>query len=324
MEKLFKDIIDVYGVSGREAKIRRFLSNEIKDLGYDILEDKMGNLIVRINKEDKNKNNFMISAHMDTIGVISTYIEEDGKIRIGSIGDFHVKEMCNTIVVFENGTLGRTSIDKDGEKIEDMFIDIGSDNREEVLKSVKEGDVAFFKGETLNQDTLLLSPNLNNRVGCYVLLKTLKEIAEDNEVKERLNKLENNIYLVFTTQHNLNSRGARATTHSVNPQKALVIDVEEGLKLGEEIGIKIMDKNLIIHDEIRDMVEDAAKRNNIKLKGITSKTQSDGGAIQLNGLGAKVGVVTIPCKYKNTNEEMISMTDVENLIKLVKDIILNS
>lgn len=324
MEKLFKDIIDTYGVSGREGKIRRFLSKEIKDLGYDILEDNMGNLIVIINKEDKNKDNFMISAHMDTIGVISTYIEENGKIRIGSIGDFNVKEMCNSIVVFENGTLGRTSIDKDGEKIEDMFIDIGADNREEVLKSVKEGDVAFFNGETLNKDKLLLSPNLNNRAGCYVLLKILKDIAEDNKMKEEINKLQNNSYIVFTTQHNLNSRGARATTHSVNPKKALVIDVEEGLKLGEELGLKIMDKSLIIHDEIRDMIEESAHKNNIKLKGITSKTQSDGGVIQQHGLGAKVGVVTIPCKYKNTNEEMISMTDVDNLIRLVKDIILNS
>ncbi|MEW8955512.1 M42 family peptidase [Clostridium sp.] len=325
MDLLLEKLIKTYGVSGRENKIRDVIKDKLISLGIEFKIDAMGNIITTLTKSS-NKKTFALCSHMDTIGIIATYIEDNGFIRCGAIGDFNLREFQGGIAEFENGTKGRIAMEKSSDEIGDMFIDIGVSSREEALRYVEEGDVAFLKGEIIQMNNIIMGPSLNNRIGCYILLKVLENIKDI----KALESSPYNITFVFTTQHNLGGRGARALTHGVMPDYALVIDGEESgdyigskgdLKLSEGLGMKIMDKNLIINDEIKDILEEVKEKNNIKIKKITSYSITDGGIIQREGKGCKTASMAFPCRYVNSSEEMVSLIDIEEGVKLIEGLL---
>jgi len=61
------------------------------------------------------------------------------------------------------------------------------------------GDVACFVGDAVLQGDTVISKALDNRSGCAVVVKAIKE----------LKKTDNEIYFVFTVQEEVGLRGAK-------------------------------------------------------------------------------------------------------------------
>ena len=332
MDILLDKLIKAFGVSGHEDEVKRVIEKEVETMGFNIKEDNMGNLIVKITEESlENKEKFMLCAHMDTIGIIANYIDDNGFIRVGALGNFEASNMVNNFVTFENGTIGRICSGKKGSDMEDLFIDLGVKGREEALNLVKEGNVAKFNGAVLEIGDNIVAPYMDNRVGVYILLKVLKDICEKaKENKEYIKTLDKEYYFVFSTQNKLGARGARAAAYNINPDGAIVIDVEGAfdypngngnISLGKGPIIKVIDRTLIVHHEIKDMLEKAATKSDIKTQYLVGEEGTDGGTIHKEGSGVKTGVLSVPCRYIHTNEEMINLKDLNNSIKLVSELI---
>lgn len=312
MDNILKELLEAYGVSGNEESVRSIIKRELSSLSTSIFEDKMGNLIVKFGEGGQK---LMLCAHMDQIGVIVTYIEESGLIRVGSIGDFDAEDVANSMVRFKNGTVGRICRSKD-----DMFVDIGASNKADVLNKIKEGDTACITGpiQELNENRII-APNLDNRIGCYVLLKLAKEIKTEGR----------EVYLVFSTQEELGARGSRAAAFAIDPDICIVLDVE---KAGDVIGgegnvklaagpvIKVIDRTLIMHHEVKEMLESAAAESNLEVQYSVSAGKSDGGSIHKERSGIKTGELSIPIRYKHSRAEMVSLKDVEAAVKLMSNI----
>jgi tetrahedral aminopeptidase len=317
MDIMLERLLTSFGVSGHEKEVRKVIIDELKNSKCDIREDKLGNLIVRIGE---GKQKFMICAHMDQIGVIITYIEDNGFIRVGSLGDFKCADIVHNFVRFENGIIGKIGTSKDNPEIGDLFIDIGKGSREEVIKLVHEGEVACFIGHAVGLDNRIVSPGLDNRVGCYILLRIIKEIKEVNA----------EIYFVFSSQAELGGRGARAASFSIEPDYCIVVDLEAAedyiggkgnIKIGRGPIVTIIDKSLIIHHEIKKLIENAANERNIELQYALSDRVSDGGAIHKEKTGVKTGVISVPCRYNHSISEMVCLEDVEKTIELLKGLL---
>ena len=267
----------------------------------------------------------------DLADVEFAIMETTGDIKVGSLGNFEASNMVNNFVTFENGTIGRICSGKKDSDIEDLFIDLGVKGREEALKLVKEGNVAKFNGAILEIGDNIVAPYMDNRVGLYILLKVLKEICEKaKENKNYIKTLDKEYYFVFSTQNKLGARGARAATYNINPDCAIVIDVEGAfdypggkgnISLGNGPIIKVMDRTLIVHHEIKDMLEKAATKADIKTQYSVGEESTDGATIHKEGSGVKTGVLSVPCRYIHTNEEMINLKDLNNSIKLVLELI---
>lgn len=312
MDNILKELLETYGVSGNEEAVRDVIKRELSDLDCTIHEDKMGNLIAKLGQGEQK---LMICAHMDQIGVIATYIEESGLIRVGSVGDFSIEDNANSMIRFKNGTVGRLCRSKD-----DMYADIGASNKEEVLSKIKEGDTACFIGSIQEfSGDKIIAPNLDDRIGCYILLKLAKEIkAKGRE-----------IYIVFSTQEELGARGSRAAAFAIDPDTCVVVDVE---KAGDVIGgegnvklaagpvIKVIDRTLIMHHEVKEMLESAAAESNLEVQYSVSAGKSDGGSIHKERSGIKTGELSIPIRYKHTGAEMVSLKDVNAALKLLSNI----
>ncbi|MBW9158841.1 M42 family metallopeptidase [Clostridium tagluense] len=314
MDIMLQKLVGAFGVSGHEDEVRAVIREELKDINCDIKEDKMGNLIVKVGSGAQK---IMFSAHMDEIGLIATYIEDNGFVRVSNIGGIHASEIVHNFVVFKNGIMGKVGAAKSEPKIEDLFIDLGVSSREEALKKIKEGDTACLLSDFMEVEDKIISPCLDDRIGCYVLLRMIKEIKETKS----------ELYFVFSTQEELGGRGARAAAYTVNPDYCIVLDTQEAgdyigaegkLELGKGPIIKIKDRTLIMHHEIKEMLENAAQRSVVKVQYGVSNGSTDGGNIHKENGGIRTGVISIPCRYTHSISEMISMEDVEDTIKLLK------
>ncbi len=323
MDIMLQKLVSAFGVSGREEEVRRVIREELMDIDCDIKEDKMGNLIVKLGEdesENSGANKIMFCAHMDEIGLIATYIEDNGFVRVSNIGEIHASQIVHNFVVFQNGVMGKIASSKSEPKIEDLFIDLGVASREEALKKIKEGDTACLLSDGMEVDDKIISPCLDDRIGCYILLRMIKEIKETK----------NQLYFVFSTQEELGGRGARAAAYTVQPDYCIIIDTQETgdyigaegkLELGKGPIIKVKDRTLIMHHEIKEMLEQAAEKSMVKTQYGISQGSTDGGNIHKENGGIKTGVLSIPCRYTHSISEMISMKDVEDTITLLKELI---
>jgi putative aminopeptidase FrvX len=324
MFDLINRLTDSFGVSGNEEGIRETIINEIKNDIQEINVDTLGNLFAI--KRGKGKK-IMVAAHMDEIGVMATYIDDNGFIRFSNIGGVSSFISVGQKVKFKNGTLGAVFYEDKLEdmknlKLSKMYIDIGAKDKKDAEKSVRIGDVACFVGDTKKLGNMVVSKALDDRSGCAVLIKAIKELPEtDNE-----------IYFVFTVQEELGLRGAKTAAYQLKPDIAIALDVtatgdtpEANLmevKCGNGPAIKIKDRSVICHPEIKNLLEESAKRLNIPYQfEVLEFGGSDPGAIHISAGGVPSGAISIPCRYVHSPVETASLQDIENAVKLLVEAI---
>ena len=87
---LLSDITALRGPSGWEDEARNAIRKEAQEIlaGRDgrIYGDTMGNLYAFRKGTDENKPHVMLAAHMDEVGFIVRFAEEDGQLRIDCVG----------------------------------------------------------------------------------------------------------------------------------------------------------------------------------------------------------------------------------------------
>ena len=213
--ELLKELTEKYGPSGRENKIREYIKEQVLPYADEVETDVLGNLIAH-KKGDGKK--VMMASHMDEIGVIVTFIDDNGFLRFSAVGGLNTKDLLYNRVCFENGVTGVIGTEKDNKDrvISKFFIDIGAKNKIEAEKMVSIGDMAIFDGKFVESGDIVISKALDNRAGCYVLIEALKQVESDND-----------LYFVFTTQEEVGLRGAKTSAYGIEPDIAIAIDVTD-------------------------------------------------------------------------------------------------
>lgn len=314
---LLEKLTQSFGPSGRESEITNVIKAQLDGLADEVYTDALGNLIAH---KKGNGKKIMLAAHMDEIGVAVTFIDENGFLRFSNIGGVYVKRLLNRRVKFLNGTVGVIDTEEDNKelKISKMYIDIGAASREEAEKYVSVGDMAVFEGEYKAENGVVISKALDNRAGCYVLIKALQGVKGNND-----------LYFCFTAQEEVGLRGARAAAYSINPDYALAVDVTDtgdtpkcpkmAVKLGNGAAVKVMDRSIICNSEVRTTLIELAKKNSIPYQlEVMTDGGTDAGAIHTSRDGVKAGGVSIPTRYIHSPSEMISEKDLNASIELIK------
>ena len=80
---LIQTLVKAHGPSGDEGEIRAVIARLAAPWADEVTTDTLGNLIVR--KKGAGPK-VMFAAHMDSIGLIVTHIQEDGFLRVGRLG----------------------------------------------------------------------------------------------------------------------------------------------------------------------------------------------------------------------------------------------
>ena len=317
--RLLKKLTETDAPSGRERGIRDIIKSEAAALGYEITEDALGSVIAHRPGVGKR---LMLDAHMDEVGVIATYIDDNGFIRFGAVGGLYIKELHKRRVRFANGTVGvigaeDKSFDKKAE-ISKLYIDIGAKNKKEAEKHVKPGDTAVFDGGFVKRGNTIISKALDNRAGCYILLKAMEQIKDS----------ENDLYFVFSAQEEVGLRGAKTAAYGIMPDYAIAIDVTDtgdtpscelmDVKLGRGAAIKVMDNSVMCDINVVNALRKAAEAGKIPYQTeILADGGTDAGAIALTGGGVRAGGISLPVRYIHSPSELADAGDIKACIKLV-------
>lgn len=314
--ELIKSLTEVFAPSGREKQISEFIKSKVSAYADEIITDALGNLIVR---KKGTKSKVMLAAHMDEIGVVATFIDDNGFIRFSAVGGLYNKDLLGRRVRFENGVVGVIGSEEDNKdrKISKMYIDIGARDKKSAQEIISTGDMAVFCGEFYVNGDTVISKALDNRAGCYALIETLKNVKSDND-----------LYFVFTSQEEVGLRGARTSAFKIAPDYALAVDVTdtgdtpEGIKMAVKLGkgaaIKVMDRSVLCDSYIRNVLVELAKKNNIDYQlEVMNDGGTDAGAISLSGSGVRTGGISIPTRYIHSPSELISKKDLKDCINLL-------
>ncbi|NLN14507.1 MAG: M42 family metallopeptidase [Tissierellia bacterium] len=317
--QLLSKLVEIYGPSSNEGRIRDFIREEIKDYVDEIRVDALGNLIARKKGEGKR---VMISAHMDQIGMMVTDIDEKGFLRFTNIGGISPIYSYGQQVIFENGTVGAIFCepveDPSKIKLENMYIDIGAFSKEEAEKKVSIGDICVYKGHFSENENVVFTPYLDDRVGCFIAIEAIKEIREPK----------NDLYFVFSVQEEVGLRGARTAAFAIEPDIGISIDVTShgdtpkakrfAVGLNKGAAIKVKDRSIIVHPYIRETLVKLAKEKEIPYQmEILEFGGTDSGAIHLSKEGVPSGVISVPTRYVHSPVEMASKIDINNCTKLL-------
>lgn len=322
--ELLWNLLEKHGPSGDEGDISAFISQEAKAFCDEITTDSMGNLMARIKGTGAK---VMFSAHMDSIGFVVTHIEEEGFLRVGKLGGVDPRDMLNGTVKFKNGTVGFLVKEEKNAfgKVtsNEVVIDIGAKSKEEAQKKVLLGDTAVLSippQKLENEEISVVAPYLDNRIACFVLLETMKQLKESPS--------ENDLYFVFSSQEEVGVRGAKTASYTIDPDFGIAVDVTDVLdnpssekngtcSLGKGTGIKIMDRSVICHHEVIATLEGLAQEKNIPhQRDILKAGGTDAGAIHMSRGGVPTGGISIPCRYIHSPAEMVNMLDVKASIDL--------
>jgi endoglucanase len=324
MNDLLEKLTKCYGPSGNEEQIRNIIIDEIKSYCDEVKIDILGNLIVR---KKSNGKKVMLASHMDEVGIIITFIDDKGFLRFSNIGGILPHHSLYQKVVFANGVQGAVCYEEKIENMKDlkfskMYIDIGASTKKEAEKVVSIGDAAAFVSNYTVNNKRVITKSLDNRIGCFILINLLKELQESP----------NDLYYVFTVQEELGLRGAKTSSYAIDPDYAISVDVTGtgdkpecktmAVELGKGPAIKIKDISLITHPYIKNIMINTAIENNIPYQlEVLEYGGTDSGAIHTNKGGIPSGVLSVPSRYIHSTCEMIDFDDVNNSIKLLKNIL---
>jgi len=321
--QLLNDLTNVYSPSSNEDRIREFIENEIKDYVDEVEVDALGNLIAR---KKGNGKKIMLAAHMDQIGLMITAIDKKGFLRFTNVGGISPDISLSQKVVFENGTVGviYTEPMEDSSRIEldKMYIDIGAFSKEEAEQKVKIGDICVYKSGYEENENVVFSQCLDDRVGCYVLIDTIKNVKKTN----------NDLYFVFSVQEEVGLRGAKTSAYRINPDMGIAIDVtgsgdtpkakKFAISLDKGTAIKVKDNSILAHPKVRELMVEVAEEKDIPYQmEVLEFGGTDSGAIHLTREGIPSGVISIPTRYVHSTIEMASKNDIVNSIRLLTNLL---
>ena len=333
MIELLKELCLINGISGDEEKVRDYIIEQIKDFcEYEI--DNLGSIIAFKKGAKTPDKRIMVSAHMDEVGFIVNYINDDGSLEFTSVGGVDPSVvMGKRVAVGEkeiNGVVGSAAVhnisksDREkAPKLSSLCVDIGAKSREEASKLVRLGDSVYFESEFLRLgDNKIMSKAIDDRFGCAVMIKLLQS------------ELEYDTYFTFVVQEEIGLRGARAAAYTVDPDVAVVIEATtasdipsaEGEKkvclLGNGPVVSFMDRATIYSKELYDLAFDTANKINVKCQTKTMIAGgNDAGAIHTSRGGVKTIAVSLPCRYIHSPSSVADVRDIEDSYRLIEEII---
>lgn len=328
IEQLLNELCCINGVSGDEKKVREYIIAKIEGkCEYRI--DPLGNIIAHKKGREEPKNKVMMSAHMDEVGMIVTYIKDDGTLCISPVGGVDPRVVIGRKVKIggTQGVIGAKAVHnlsaeekKKAPQFSSLYADIGAQSREEAEKLVYPGDSVYFDSEYYTfGDGFVCGKAIDDRFGCAVMISLINS------------DLRYDCTFTFVVQEEVGLRGARAAAYTVDPDFAIVLEAttaadipsaSEDKKcciLGNGPVVSYMDCSTVYDRELFNISKEIARDNNIPWQTKTMVAGgNDSGAIHLSRGGVRTMAISIPCRYLHSPACVAKTEDIDNSARLAE------
>lgn len=321
--------------TGYESEGQKLWMEYLKPYVDEFITDTYGTAVGVINPEAEFK--VVIEGHADEISWYVNYITDEGLIYVirngGSDHQIATSKRVNihTKKGIVKGVFGWPAIhtrDKSKEetpKIENICIDVGCSNKEEVEElGVHVGCVITYPDEffILNKNKFVCR-GLDNRMGGFMIAEVARMLKEN-----KIN-LPFGLYITNSVQEEIGLRGAEMISNTIKPNVAIVTDVchdtttpmidkkKEGLtKIGAG---PVISYAPAVQNKLRELLIDTAEKHNIPFQRLAASrmTGTDTDAFAYSNGGVASALISLPLRYMHTTVEMVHQEDVENVIQLI-------
>lgn len=231
LRQTLEDLTRLPAPSGYESEVANYIAAHAKAKDMQVEIDTLGNVICRLNQLPVGPR-VAVVAHMDEIGFVVRKIEEEGFLRVVRLGGIEEKSLAGkeVLVLTEQGEkipgvigIKAHHLVKPEEKyvvtkVEEIYIDVGTESREETQKlGIKVGCPVVFSRTFFCCGQRIFANSLDNRGGCAVLLEILASV--------NIKKLQAEVYLIGSVQEEFSLRGVLPAVRLVKPDLLICLDI---------------------------------------------------------------------------------------------------
>jgi len=335
-KQFFEDLLETPSPSGFEQPVQDHVRKYAAKFSDHLHTDLHGNVIASVNPEAKLR--VMFAGHADQIGLIVTYINDDGFIYTSPIGGWDPQQLVGQrMTIYTQGgpvaaVIARKPIHllepeerKQVVKQKELWLDVGAKDREEAAEIIQIGDgVTLELGYQEMRNNLANSPGMDNKTGLWVCIEAARRAKQRGGLQVAL-------FAAATVQEEIGLRGAITSAYGVNPDVGIGVDVtfstdcptidknQEGdISLGSG---PVICRGPNINPNVAEQLRTAAERCGIDVQyqAFGRGTGTDANAMQLARAGVAAGLVSVPNRYMHSAVEMVSLDDLDACADLLAE-----
>ncbi len=321
---LLEELLLAHGVSGAEDAVQTIVRREAKAMGAEITTDVLGSTIARVRGVGSGRL-LALFAHADQIGMVVRGAGDDGLLTLAKLASSRAQDARGQrvrVMTASGEVRGVVVAPHEGEVTWDALrIDVGALDRESALQLVRPGDgVALVGPPEELPNGRVLSGALDDRVGVFACLETLRRIAADPPDWD--------VAVVVSVQEETGTHGgARAVAEHLALDVAVAVDVTYAgdapgtapwgdVRLG---GGPTVFRGPVVSPIVGDGLLAAGAAVGIELTVESgNSTYSDADDIFVAGGGVATQIVCIPLRYMHTAGEIAQLTDVDATSRLLE------
>ncbi|MEC4273369.1 M42 family metallopeptidase [Adlercreutzia sp. R25] len=333
--KFLKQLLEAPSPTGFEEPAAALVRERAGAVADEVATDTMGSVRAVLAGREAGAPSLMLAAHMDEIGLMVTYISDEGFLSVASLGGVDAAILpgmrvdVHTKAGVLRGVVGRKPIHliepderKNVTPLSGLVIDLGLAAKR-VKKLVRVGDpITFGVGFERLGDDMAVSKCFDDKCGVWIACRVLEKLS-------RAGRAPGDFVAVATTQEEIGTRGAMTSAHAVNPDVALAFDVTHATdypgidktKYGKiTCGAgPVIARGPNINPLVFERLVAAAESENIpyQLEAEPSVTGTDARAIQVTRSGIPTGLVSVPLRYMHTPTEVVCLRDLDATVRLI-------
>jgi putative aminopeptidase FrvX len=328
-----QQILETPSPSGYEQPVQELVREYVGKFADDVKTDLHGNVIACCKPEQPLR--VMFAGHADQIGLLVTYINDNGFLYTNTIGGWDPQQLIGQrmTIYTDNGpipaVIARKPIHlldqeerKQVVKTKELWLDIGAKDKQEASEIVRIGDpVTLELGYQEMRNGLANSPGMDDKTGLWVCVEALRRAAQRD--------LSVSLYAVATVQEEIGLRGATTSAHGVNPHVGIAVDVTHATDCptidktqegdiclgGGPVIYRGPNMNPVVVEHLRDSADIADIT--CQWGAIGRGTGTDANAIQISRDGVAAGLVSVPNRYMHSAVEMVSLDDLDQCAELL-------
>ena len=325
-----KKLTNAYGVSGDEFRVAKIAAEMMAPYCDRVDIDDFGNVLGYRDCGIPGAKTVMLDAHIDQIGFLITEVTEEGFLRFTTVGGVDQRMLLGselTVLTKKGPILGivaaipphlqKAGDDKKSVPIPEMVVDIGMTG-EQAKKGVRGGDYMAFANDAMElQGDALCGKAFDDRA-CLVCLLHAMELLQGKPLAV-------NVVVSASTKEETGFQGGISAGFKVQPDYAIAVDVTHArtgdapqviVKLGDGPNVDMGSNS---NPKFAKRVIEVARAKQIPhiVPSCPAGSGTNAWPIQMQGQGVTTLVVSLPLKYMHSPVEMLRMSDVKNVGKLL-------
>jgi len=347
-------LTNCFGPSGFERDALKIVRDYVKPYANRITSDKLGSLHFE-KKGSSDAPRVLLPGHVDEVGFIVSGINKQGFVTFNPLGGWFDQILLGQRVKIRTSKGDLDGVisakpphllsEEDRAKVvkkDQMFIDVGASNEEEVkAMGIRMGNPAvpissfsrtvkkkFRDGKQAGKETICFGKAFDDRLGAFIAAEAIRILAT-KKIRHP-----NTAIGAATVQEEVGLRGARTTGYMTKPDVCITLEVDisgdvPGIesyqaptKMGDGPSITTYDSSMIPNQGLVDFVINVAKKTKTPYQlSQIARGGTDAGMIHMSHAGCPSIVIGVPTRHIHSHVGVFSMNDLENCVRLIIELL---